>query len=338
MHNIQTRSIDHKKFFLQKDQLSRFEFLLKYAVLAPSSHNIQPWMFKINSNAVEIFLNKNRLLIHSDAQNRQAIISIGCAVANLCLAAKAHGLTTIIKYTLENSESLVTININGHPSELSSENLRFLNIITERQNNRSKYTKESLNENFIKSATDQNGRQAKISFIIEEGARQRLSSIILEALRSAFSDKKFTSELAMWLRPSLPQYKDGLVGYNLGIPYLLSFLFPWIVRYLNTVSMQIKTHEDLFKHTPAFGVVTTKDDSVASWLEAGELYERIALIAQSMELATAVLAAPIERDNYCLTIQQLLNTDWRPQVIFRVGRPTATLPHSPRLSIEEVLI
>jgi len=65
------------------DQL---RFLLRYAQLAPSLYNTQPWLFRIDGDMIEILAHRRRTLAHADSQERQLMMSTGAVVAALCIA------------------------------------------------------------------------------------------------------------------------------------------------------------------------------------------------------------------------------------------------------------
>ena len=68
--------------------------LVGWAILAASTHNVQPWRFivRLPENIIDISLDKTGILPVSDKTGRQAYISIGCAAENLLLAAEYYGL------------------------------------------------------------------------------------------------------------------------------------------------------------------------------------------------------------------------------------------------------
>ena len=59
------------------------EFCLRYAVLAPSTHNTQPWWFAIDGNTVTIGLDVSRGLAVVDPEDREGLISVGAALFHL---------------------------------------------------------------------------------------------------------------------------------------------------------------------------------------------------------------------------------------------------------------
>lgn len=46
-------------------------FVLKYAVLAPSSHNTQPWIFRVSNERVALFADRTRALPANDPDDRE---------------------------------------------------------------------------------------------------------------------------------------------------------------------------------------------------------------------------------------------------------------------------
>src|SRR3712207_1323163 len=48
-----------------------------YAIRAPSSHNTQPWRFRITDGAVELFADRTRALAVVDPHDRELTISCG---------------------------------------------------------------------------------------------------------------------------------------------------------------------------------------------------------------------------------------------------------------------
>ena len=89
--NYQAWDIKIDDFFTRASNADRLKFLIRFAVLAPSSHNSQPWEFEIYDNKILISLEPSRLLPVGDANNRQAIISLGCAAQNILIAADYYG-------------------------------------------------------------------------------------------------------------------------------------------------------------------------------------------------------------------------------------------------------
>lgn len=316
---------------------ARLKFLLRYAILAPSSHNTQPWLFRIRHPEIEILINEERILAASDPIRRQAVISIGCAVANLLLAARAFTLKTHLRYA-PYQQRLAVVAVSGQPEPPSAEGRALLQAIVERSNNRSLYRPDPADPQFIRWMGGFSDDHLHIIYADRPEIKQLLSAVVLEAVAACFKDRCFTSELSLWLRPSRAGYQDGLVGNNIGVPYLISFILPWLMKKFDLSRQQVNLHRAMLEQTPVIGIITTRRDDQESWLAVGERYETIAVAAQKQGLATAILAAPIEIGRGHQSLQDILKTPWRPQLFFRLGYPTQHLPPSPRLPLEKILL
>lgn len=70
---------------------------LSYAILAPNSHNMQPWLVDLASpDEIILYADRERLLPETDPFSRQIVISFGCFLETLSLAASADGLRAVI--------------------------------------------------------------------------------------------------------------------------------------------------------------------------------------------------------------------------------------------------
>jgi nitroreductase len=66
----------------------RLRFLLGYAILAPSSHNTQPWRFRLRGPTLDLLADRRRALPVVDPEDRALVISCGAALGHLRVAAE----------------------------------------------------------------------------------------------------------------------------------------------------------------------------------------------------------------------------------------------------------
>src|SRR5512142_3516001 len=76
------------------DPAERLRFLLSWAVLAPSRHNTQPWLFEIEGDEVRLYADGSRALHATDPDGRELLMACGAALTNLTLAAAHFGHAT----------------------------------------------------------------------------------------------------------------------------------------------------------------------------------------------------------------------------------------------------
>ncbi len=66
---------------------------LGYAILAPNSHNRQPWLADLREpNAITLFVDRQRLLPETDPWSRQIVVSQGTFIESLLIALTERGL------------------------------------------------------------------------------------------------------------------------------------------------------------------------------------------------------------------------------------------------------
>jgi hypothetical protein len=82
----ETWQISEADFFSAANPSEKLHFLLRYAVLAPSGHNTQPWLFKISGDQVELYADRSQALPVVDPEDRELTISCGAALSHLCIA------------------------------------------------------------------------------------------------------------------------------------------------------------------------------------------------------------------------------------------------------------
>jgi hypothetical protein len=66
--------------------------LVRYATLAPSSHNTQCWTFRLQERLITIESDSSRRCPVVDPDDHHMFVSLGCATENLAHAALANGL------------------------------------------------------------------------------------------------------------------------------------------------------------------------------------------------------------------------------------------------------
>lgn len=92
------RHIPEEDFPREGTPVEQFGFLMRYAVIAPSSHNTQPWKFAVKPDRVDVYIDESRWLRVADRNRRELYVSIGCALENLLVAAEQFGFDHRVTY------------------------------------------------------------------------------------------------------------------------------------------------------------------------------------------------------------------------------------------------
>ena len=103
--NYEAWEVSESDFPANGPREEKLKFLLRYAILAPSGPNTQPWKFFIHDDSISVFADLSRALPFVDPINRTLYMSVGCAIANLAVAAKHFGFAPSISYFPDGLES-----------------------------------------------------------------------------------------------------------------------------------------------------------------------------------------------------------------------------------------
>jgi hypothetical protein len=118
--------------------------LVRMATLAASGHNAQPWKFAIKDNAIEIHPDYCRRLPIVDPHDRELWMSLGCALENLLIAARADGYAPEVTYP-EPTTDFIRVRLPADTAQTSP----LLAAIPLRQNTRSEYNGQLINSNAL---------------------------------------------------------------------------------------------------------------------------------------------------------------------------------------------
>jgi len=309
--------------------------LLRLAVLAPSSHNSQPWKFTVLGNTIRLSLDPSRCLKASDTNDRQAIISLGCAAENIAIGAEYYGYDVHI--TSFGADGFSGVQIILTPGQQPKDDPHHLiHFIPERTTNRRPYESRIPDADILDMLHAHAGPDLFIDIITDTGHIGLLGDIAVTAGIDAMEDRGFRYELSHYLRSNTTQNPVGMPGVGFGFPAAIAYIAPLLVRFANMSKLSAQKDRALFTHTPAVVVISTTHDTQADWFATGRAYERAALIATKAGMSTAPWGAPIQIGEHYRRIQETLSITSRPQFLCRLGYPTSPTPHTPRLAISDV--
>ncbi len=323
---------------LEHDRDKRL-FLIRFAVLAPSSHNSQPWKFRVSDQTIEIRPESSRALPDSDADNRQLFISLGCAMANLLIAAEHYGYATETFIQEAGAASFIQITLQQQDDRHSrASQLELIYAISERVTSRDKFTETIIPDSlqrFLQTAKEQD---LSIFLIDEQNVKEQIADCVMRATDQAMADKQFRTELSQYVKPNTTKDFLGMPAFGMGIPTPLSLIAPRIIKHFDVGKLSRKTEMNLLKsHTPFMGIIASEQDTPKAWIKTGAFYQQIALRAHANGLATHPLAAAIQIGDHYKNLQTILQTTARPQFFFRLGIAKSFPHHSPRIPAKDVI-
>lgn len=306
--------------------------LLSYAVLAPSSHNTQPWRFKIADGAVFLFADRTRALPANDPDDRELTISCGCALMNLRVAAAHEGVGVTVDTTPDagDDDLLAVISFNGGPS-ISADEAELFKSIEGRRTYRKRFASGDIPTSILDSlATTVSEEGAWIDVIESEENRQRVAELVSEGDLAQWSNPSWRRELAAWMHPR--RRGDGLA-----MPGIVAPIAQLVVRTFDMGNGVGAKDRQLADESPILAVLGTDGDSVADWLNAGQALEKFLLSAHSQGLQASYLNQPIQVASLRPKLQNLLSKSGFPQILLRLGFPKDETDASPRRPLDDVI-
>src|SRR3974377_1830155 len=130
--------------------LEKVRYALRYAILAPSSHNTQPWHFVINGDELLVCADRTRSLPNIDPFDRELIISCVAALFNLRVALANFNVPVAIATFPYSAEPDVVARITFPDSGPALKDLAALfDGVTKRATNRGPFFAEDVPDAFV---------------------------------------------------------------------------------------------------------------------------------------------------------------------------------------------
>jgi len=329
--------IDEGDFYELEAPADQIRFLLQYAVLAPSLHNTQPWIFQPVEGGVEVSADPMRRLAATDPQGREALLSIGAAIANLRIAAAHFGFETSVLYrhAPERPDRIALVAFR-ETSRTNDELRRLFPAIRRRHTNREPFACEAVDPDLLEPVCDFVDAHPETLRLVPSQLRPRIIELVTAADEAQMSERPVREELAHWVHSGASR-PDGIPADALGVT-----AFPaateWVVRHISIGPLTARRDRALIESASAVIVVTAADDPV-SLAAAGEIMERLLLIVTREGLQASFFTGPAERDDLRQSLWSLVGTERPPQIVLRVGHCNSAAPRpTPRRPLEDVLV
>ena len=319
----------------------QFAFLLRYVILAPSTHNTQPWKFAISREGIEIYGDYARRMPVVDPGNREMLMSIGAAVFNLRVAAAHFGLQCSVDYNLSGDSERPLAFARLEPSfspggETGLDPL--FPFLTMRHTTRSPFLLTRIPASVLERLAGFGERGHAALRISTDGTlNTKIADLVAEAERAQLADQEFRNDLAGWIRPDGSEYQDGITAAALGLEGPASKLVPYITRTTDLGKVRAAQDKNLCIDAPALAVILG-EDSVPHWLDAGEMLEHLLLTTVREGMHFSYFNVPIHVPEYRARIRGLLGLPGWPQLLLRIGYCLAMPPRTPRRPLAEVIL
>jgi hypothetical protein len=316
----------------------RLKFLLRYAILAPSGPNNQPWKFAINDGSVSVFADLSRALPFVDPSNRTLYMSVGCAIANLGIAAAHFGFAPSVSYFPDGQESDHVAEVQLSPGARPADGQEDLFQQTQRRHTtKDRYENAAIEPNILKEIEKSiNLPGYYLSYLPDKDSKDKMADLVSRSHQIQLAKKEFRHNLGDWLRSNWTAEPDGMPLYTFGVPDAVSLVFPAAFKEFDLSGPVIYRDSGLIHGCSTLAALTTDLDDKLTWTACGFVLENLLLHATSYDIRASFFSQPIGLPILREELKAWVNRGY-PQLLFSLGMAKPMRP-SPRRPLEDVII
>ena len=306
--------------------------LLRYAILAPSTKNTQPWRFRVDDWAIHVFADLGRWQEVADPDQRELYMSLGCAIENILIAAEHFEFDVFPAFFPDPERPTLAATIEFARTGIIArpQNERLFHAITHRVTNHKVFLPDPIPHGIFDDLAASAETPDMLLFLSsDDDTKRRVDWLNVEADRALFTSGEYRQEIAHW------------VGQGVfGTPWLLSKLGELVYTYVNVGERTVRRDHEVLLSAPAVGIICTRENDRPAFVRAGQVFERVFLRATAHHLALQPMSQTIEIKETRKQMRDLVSAhgEWIPQQPFRLGYP-AERPkeHTPRRLVAEVI-
>jgi len=308
--------------------------VVRYATLAANSHNTQPWSFRAKDRLIEILPDFSRRTPAVDPDDHHLFVSLGCAAANLAIAAASTG--RLGEITIAPDGNSVRYEFASGPARQEP----LLSAIAKRQSTRSEYDRRPVSTAelaLLERAAAISG--VKLILIVDRATIGKVRDLVVAGNDAQMADPVFMAELKHWLRfnpRSAMASGDGLFSAASGNPSLPTSLGRLAFDHLFDAGSEGNKYARDIDSSAGIAVFVGDREDREHWIRVGQACQRFALMATSLGLKLAFINQPVEVVRLRSEMAGLVGETKRPDIVMRFGY-APTLPYSPRRPVNLVL-
>jgi nitroreductase len=307
--------------------------VIRYATLAANGHNTQPWRFHVSDQTIDVLPDVSRRTPIVDPDDHHLFVSLGCAAANLAIAATASGRPGEVTVMPEGGARYTFVSASPKPDPL-------LAAITRRQSTRADYDGRPVpgaDLAMLQSAAAVPG--SNLVLITDRAEIGKVRDLVVTGNDDQMADPAFMSELKQWLRfnpNSAMASGDGLFAAATGNPSLPTPLGRLAFDRLFDARSEGDRYARQILSSAGIAVFVGDAEDREHWIKVGQACQRFALAATSLGLRLAFINQPVEVVRLRPELARLLGTSKRPDLVLRFGYGPMR-PYSPRRPVASVM-
>jgi hypothetical protein len=291
---------------------------------------------------------------NTDADAREHIAGLGCAVENMVIAARARGLDVSIERWPSSSVAARLTLADG--SAPTVRELALADAIASRHTNRGPFTTAALTANELTGLTDVDAGAASVHWVTDPSSVAALGALYVDATQAIIDDEESSTEAFAWFRStraSFEKYRDGLTLDAQGLDSLTTAaakILPSSSRSAGD-KFWLKSTRDVHTATAAaYGIITVPNtQDPTDRIDGGRLVAHIHVAATADGLALHHMNQITERiardaalgraNTFGDRWASLASTPQRRTLLsFRIGQAEREPRRSPRRALDSALV
>ena len=308
-------------------------------MLAPSSHNSQPWIFRVKGATLDVFADRSRGQPVVDPEDRELTIACGAALYIVRITLAHFGNDSGIKLLPDprDPDLLARVTLVG-AVEAPALIHRLYDAVHRRRTNRRPFTGEEIPEQVLaKGIAAVEACGARLERILDSKEKTVVAQLISDGDRIQMADAAFRQEFAQWMHPNRSQRRDGMPGRALGMGDLASTVGPMVVRHFDLGGGLARRDRGLATGAAALGVLWTRRNTPRDWLRAGQALAALLLNLQADGVSASFLNQPVQVAALREQLRSLIDCPGAPQLVLRFGYADA-VPATARREPEDVIV
>jgi nitroreductase len=294
------------------------QYLIATAARAPSVHNSQPWLFRVDAATVELWCDPRRKT-RDDAIGREMLISCGAALFGLRLAVRSLGHLAVVRLLPDPSQLRLMARVSiGAAVPMNELERRMLEAVPHRHTHRGAFVAGALPSGLLAGLQNDALTEGATLALIGKGLPYDRLARLATAARRADADPGEQAEIRRWTRSRESPARDGIPPAALA------------ARSRSQPGRLPQRDFDLDRglgRLPGGGappaataVLLTAGDHRADWLRAGQALQRLLLHAASAWVFASLYTQPLENPVTRELIRDVLALPGDPQMLMQLGR------------------
>jgi hypothetical protein len=336
--------VDEKDFPKSGSQHEKLQFMLRYAILAPSFYNSQPWQFAISDTAdqINIYADQSRWLKTADPDKHELYLSLGAALENLLIAIGyfGQGHKSVVYFPEEgNDEWAARIDITTARESVAPRPKELFGAI----NHRHTYLRDFKNQPL--SSKDLQNTLGFVNDIVyeDQGMYHRVEV-------ATVSDQKYKNELVEFVsRSDVVHFSDTNLRKELdGLRSSDQYWTPWLTGGRKSLSADAELgnrvaeqESKIVSSAPVVGILSANYEDATSAVKVGQTFERIALEATLHGVGIYPMFQLLEVPETKTSVKKMFpDLKGFPQLAFAMGyvdTQQQAVELTPRIPLEQVM-